>query len=243
VARDDTKTGLFDHGGGVWTAQTEVRFPGGVWLPLRMTVVRLGSGELWVHSPITIDSDLADKVAALGSVRYLVGPNRVHHLHLGTWAKRFPDAEIWGAEGLAAKRPDLRFAGTVTGTADPWHGDIESVPIEGSPKLGETVFFHRASRTLIVTDLLFNIHNARGLLTRMVLRLTGTNGRFAQSRIWRFGVSDRVALAESGRRVVALAPARVVVAHGDVIDPLPPGALAQALARMIAASGSVPKAA
>jgi hypothetical protein len=164
----------------------------------------------------------------------------VHHLHLGTWAKRFPGAELWGADGLAAKRSDLRFAGTVTGAADPWHGDIESVPIAGSPKLGETVFFHRASRSLIVTDLLFNIRAGRGVVTRTVLRLTGTHGRLAQSRIWRFVTSDRAAFAESGRRVVALAPARLIVAHGDVIDPLPPGALGQALARMVGAPGPVP---
>jgi hypothetical protein len=234
---------LVDHGGGVWTATSEMRLPAQVWMPLRMTVVRLDGGDLWVHSPIAAQGDLVDEVAALGPVRYLVAPNRLHHLHLAGWSDRFPAAELWGAEGLAAKRPDLRFTGTLGGggggagatdAASPWHRDVESIPIAGSPKIGETVFHHRASGTLIVTDLLFNVHTTRGLVTPWLLRLSGTHRRLAQSRAWRFGIADRAALAASGRRVLALGPARLVVAHGDVVDPLPPGALERALAWMSA---------
>jgi hypothetical protein len=36
----------------LYTATTEMRFPGAVVLPVRMTVVRLPSGDLVVHSPI-----------------------------------------------------------------------------------------------------------------------------------------------------------------------------------------------
>lgn len=234
---------LIDHGGGVWTAGGEMRFPGRVWLPLRMTVVRLGTGGLWVHAPIEPGGELADQVAALGPVEYLVGPNRLHHLHLGGWSARFPEAELWGAEGLAAKRPDLRFAGTHGGGKDPWHRDLESIAIAGSPKIGETVFFHRSSGTLIVADLLFNVLTTRGLGTPWLLRLMGTHRRLAQSRVWRLGVSDRAALADSARRVVALAPRRLVVAHGEVIDDLAPGPLEHALARMTAAPGALPSAA
>lgn len=226
---------LIDRGGGVWTATSEIRFLGVLRLPLSMTVVRLGGGELWVHSPVALEGELAEEVAALGPVRYLVGPNCLHHLHLGSWSARFPAAELWGAEGLARKRPDLRFAGFHGTAADPWHADIESVAIAGSPKIGETVFFHRASRTLIVADLLFHILTPRGLVTPWALRLTGTHRRLAQSREWRRGVTDRTALADSGRRVVGLAASRLVVAHGEVIDRLAPDALEQALGWMCAA--------
>jgi hypothetical protein len=71
----------------------------------------------------------------------------------------------------------------------------------------------------------------------------GTNGRLAQSRVWRFGIADRAALADSARRVVALAPTRLIVAHGDVVDALPPGALERALAWMSAAPRQLPGAA
>jgi hypothetical protein len=231
---------LIDHGGGVWTADSEMRLPARVWMPLRMTVVHLAGGELWVHSPIAADPALTDEVAALGTVRYLVGPNRLHHLHLGGWSARFPAAELWGADGLAVKRPDLSLTGTHGGAADPWRSEIESIAIAGSPKIGETVFFHRASSTLVVTDLLFNMHTTRNVTTRLILRLAGTHRRLAVSREWRFGIKDRAALADSARRVLALAPARLLVAHGDVLDPLPAGSLEQALAWMASTPGAVP---
>ena len=226
---------LIDHGGGVWTAASEIRLPG-FWLPLRMTVVAL-EGGLWVHSPIAFDPALADGVAALGPVRWLVGPNLLHHRSLGAWAAHFGDAELWGAAGLAAKRPELPFTGTLGTGAQSWPHALESIAIEGSPKIGETVFLHRPSATLIVTDLLFNVLVMRGLATPWVLRLMGTHRRLAQSRAWRFGITDRVAFARSGQRLLDLAPERLIVAHGEVIERLQPGALEHALSWMCATPG------
>src|SRR5438309_11414412 len=48
----------------------------GVRLPLpfttRMTVVRLGNGDLFIHSPIAFERTLADRLQAMGTVRHLV---------------------------------------------------------------------------------------------------------------------------------------------------------------------------
>lgn len=41
----------------------------------RMTIIRLSSGALWIHSP----EKLVDELAALGTVEYLVSPNKLHH--------------------------------------------------------------------------------------------------------------------------------------------------------------------
>ena len=48
----------------------------------RMVVIRLADGSLWLHSPIQFTSDLAKQIDALGEVRYLVAPNKLHHLFL-----------------------------------------------------------------------------------------------------------------------------------------------------------------
>jgi len=234
---------LIDHGGGVWTATSDMKFPGLVVLPLRMTIVRMDSGALWVHSPIPFDAALADLVAKLGPVRWLVGPNCLHHLHLGTWSARFPDAELWGAPGLAAKRGDLTFTGTVGTGNEPWRAELDTIVIEGSPKLGETVYFHRASKTLVVTDLLFNMQKIRGFFTPWVLRMMGTYRKLAMSRVWRIGVTDRGKLAESGRRVLALGAKRLVMSHGEVIEVLDEGALEHALAWMTSAPKALASAA
>src|SRR5438876_6457443 len=59
----------------------------GVRLPLpfstRMTVVRLQSGDLFLHSPIAFDAKLAEELQAMGTVRHLVSPNQFHYAHIG----------------------------------------------------------------------------------------------------------------------------------------------------------------
>lgn len=47
--------------------------------PTRMTIVRLARGELFVHSPTPLTPALRAQVDALGPVRHIVGPNRIHY--------------------------------------------------------------------------------------------------------------------------------------------------------------------
>jgi hypothetical protein len=79
----------------------------GVRLPLpfttRMTVVRLGNGDLFIHSPIAFEPALADRLQAMGTVRHLVSPNQFHYAHIGEWSRAFPGAIAW-ASPRARKR-------------------------------------------------------------------------------------------------------------------------------------------
>ncbi len=207
---------------GVWTTDVLKRFPLGVRLPLRGTIVRLSNGQLWVHSPTPLSSELGAVVDAQGPVRHIVGPSRLHHLSLGPWSTRYPAAQLWATPELAKKRADLTFAGTAAGdvspTAAPWAAEIEPLAIDGAPGIGESVFFHRASRTLICTDLLFNIRQPATRATAMLLTLMGTKGRLAMSRVWRRYAKDRSALKASIERLLDWEFVRVIPAHGDVFD-------------------------
>src|SRR5262245_17079418 len=95
------------------------RLPGGVRMPLCSTVIRLPDRSLLLYSPIAFDAALAAEVDALGDVAYIFAPNLLHHLHVGAAATRWPRARIYGAPGLAAKRPDLTFHGELSGPLDP----------------------------------------------------------------------------------------------------------------------------
>jgi len=68
---------------GLWSVTHTMRFPGGVRLPTRMSVARLGGDGLLVHSAVPIDDALAVEIARLGNVLYIVAPNCFHHLHVG----------------------------------------------------------------------------------------------------------------------------------------------------------------
>ena len=71
----------------------------------RMTVLAL-EGGLLVHSPVAVDPET---VAHLGTPRWVVSPNKLHHLHIGPWIEG--GLEGWAAPGLPEKRPDLAFSG------------------------------------------------------------------------------------------------------------------------------------
>jgi Domain of unknown function (DUF4336) len=230
---DEAPTMLTELDAGVFAAREILPLPG-MKFPIRMGVVRLATGDLWVHSPIRCTPALSAEVAALGRVRFLVAPSHLHHLFIGDWAGRFSDATLWAAEDLQHKRADLRIDGIHGKGDEPWKAEIETIVIAGAPKFRESVFFHRSTRTLFVTDLLFNLGAVGGWIAPIALRLMGVHHRLAQSRAWRFAAKDRAAFAESGRRIVELGAKRLVVAHGEVIDDLPAGALEHALSWMLA---------
>ena len=75
--------------------------------PTRMAMVRLESGDLWVWSPIALDAALEAEVRALGPVRQLVSPNKLHHLFLAAWHDRFPEAKLWGTASTIARSAHL----------------------------------------------------------------------------------------------------------------------------------------
>jgi len=199
---------------GLWTYVHVMRSPGAVRIPARMNIARVGS-DLWVHSPVPIDDALAAEIAGLGRVLYVVAPSAYHHMFAGKFAARFRGAKLFGAPGVARKRPELMFEGMLTdGSAPPWSGEIDQVFIEGAPKLSEVVFFHRASRSLLVSDLFFNVTEPETWSTGLVLRMMGTYKRFARSRAWKLFCKDRQALKASVEKVLGWDFVRVLPGHG-----------------------------
>jgi hypothetical protein len=220
----------------VWSVMHTMRFPGGVRLPSRMTVVRLPGGELLLHSPVPPDDELLAEVAHLGPVAHIVAPSLLHHLFVRAWMDRSPGARLWVAPGLAGKRHDLPAHEPLGEQApEAWRGVIDQLPIRGQPRMNEVAFLHRPSRTLIVSDLVFNVGRPRTLPTELVLRLMGTHGGLASSRLWRSYTRDRAAVRASIERLLAWDFDRVLMGHGDAFGPGARPAMALALARTLRA--------
>lgn len=200
----------------LWVEDSTVRLPGGIHMPARMTVVRLDDG-LWLHSPVPLDEATLAELEALGPVTHIVAPNCLHHLNIGPTSERFAAAKVHAPAGLRAKRPDVRIDHDLQAGAGPWPS-IDVFHIEGAPELDEFVFFHRPSASLIVTDLIFNIHQTKGVMLPLILRMVGAWRRANQSRIWRRYTKDRPAAASSVRAVLEQPIRRVIPAHGDVLE-------------------------
>lgn len=186
--------------------------------PTRMAVVCLSDGSSWVWSPVELTEELANAVDAVGPVRHIVSPNKIHHLFLKAWAERWPDATIYAPPGLAKRKPELRFDAELGDTADrAWAADIDQTIFRGSLAMEEVVFFHRLSQTAIVCDLVqrHDPTQAKGF-KGMLMRLDGLVGEAGSTpREWRATFLTRRRAREARAQVLAWKPERLLIAHGE----------------------------
>ena len=202
----------------IWVADRHQRFYG-LEVGTRMTVIRLADGSLLLHSPVALDAALRRELDAIGRVRFAVAPNRVHHLYAGKVAEAYPESQLWIGPGLERKRPDLKFVGVLGDKAPAeWKGQLDQTFFRGRPYENEVVFFHRASRTLLLCDLAFNFGPRAAAPTRLLMKLMRSYGRFGPSKLDPWLIRDRQAARQSLLRILGWDFDRVVVAHGDVLE-------------------------
>ena len=185
----------------------------------RMTVLRVPDGSLLLHSPVPLDAALERALRELGPVKWLVGPSKGHHLFLGDYAKAFPGAALCGAPGLAEKRRDLAFQHVLAPQPPPgWPESVKLQLVEGAPFMNEVALLHAPSRTLVLTDLVFNVQPGATNRARLFHWLVGATGRFGPHRLIRLGIRDRAAARRSLDRILAWDFDRIVMSHGEVVE-------------------------
>lgn len=186
----------------------------------RMTVVKLPSQKLFIHSPIALDERLKKNIVALGEVAILVAPNCFHHLFLKQWQDAFPEAKTFVAPGLPEKLKGLKHDGIIERHKKmPWESTLKHDLVNGMPKMNEVVFFHPASRTLIATDLLFNLDSSSASMwSRWLYKLFGFGNGPGVSKFFLKLLKDRDAFGKSIGRIVLWDFERLSIAHGATIE-------------------------
>lgn len=148
-------------------------------VPIRMTVVKLEAGGLLVYAPIAPTSEclklLQELVDEHGDVKYIILPTisgLEHKVFVGPFARRFPQAHVFVAPGQWS----FPFNLPLTWLGFPWKrtqilpADSSQSPLGqefdyailgpidlGPGKFAEVAFFHRRSRSLLVTDTVISI--------------------------------------------------------------------------------------
>lgn len=126
--------------------------------PTRMTVIRLASDALFIHSPTMLTPELKNEIDELGKPAWIVGPNRIHYWWIPEWRNAYPKATVYLAPRIREQAADhIDFpASELTGTTGyPWDAAIATLPVAGD-YMTEFEFFRHASRTLVLTDLIEN---------------------------------------------------------------------------------------
>ncbi|NJL42515.1 MAG: DUF4336 domain-containing protein [Pseudanabaena sp. RU_4_16] len=148
-------------------------------VPIRMTIVKLEAGGLFVYAPVAPTPEclrLVNKlVEAHGEIKYIILPTVSgieHKVFIGPFARRFPKAQVFVAPdqwSFPLKLP-LTWLGLPWGrthvlpqnSANTPFSDEFDYAILGPINLGlgpfeEVAFLHRRSRTLLVTDTVISL--------------------------------------------------------------------------------------
>ena len=158
----------------------------------RMTIIKLDSGELWVHAPIAPTRECVRLVKQLGyPVKYIVLATTLyeHKVFVAPFTRKFPEAELWIVPKqfswpldfppqLLVRRSVLLLrclyveaqqavfilqglfpTGTIQeGKPTPWQDEIDHTLLSppslayGGYKFCEASFFHKQTKTLLITD-------------------------------------------------------------------------------------------
>lgn len=221
--------------GDLWIVDSGPIHPGGIELPVRMTIVRLQGGGLWLHSPTQLTEQLAADIEALGPVEHLVAPNIAHWTFLADWQRRFPDAVTWAAPGLRdraqVQASDLRLDRDLGGQAPAeWESDLDQGIVLGGMGFAEAFFFHPASQTLILTDLIQNLDPARlPTFTRVFAFLSGAQAGTTPHYVRAVLLAKRAEVLSQFERMLTLAPSFVIFSHGECFQERAAERLQQAL--------------
>ena len=208
---------MHEVGNGLWEAYQDLRLVGAN-LGTRMNVVKTPDG-LCVHSPIKLTDEVRASLAAIGEVKYVIAPNVFHHIYVGAYLRDFPEAKFYTIPQLAKKRPDLSNPIMIRdGETYPWSQELDHFVFRGGKFFAEAVFFHRASRTLVLTDFAFNIHDTGSRLANFMLKVTKSFKRFGQTGLEKLLIRDRKALRAAVDRIQQWDFDRISVTHGLQVE-------------------------
>ncbi len=211
---------LEPFGENIWIASGACVESAGFRYPTCMAIMRLSRGGLFIWSPIALTDAVRSEVDALGPVRILATPTCMHHLALPAWKQAYPEATLYAAPGSRQRRKDIAFDADLTSEAPTdWAGEIDQTLVRGNLIATEAVFFHRASKTVLIADLLQNFPpNWFSGVRALIARLDGMIGDAPSTpQKFRLAFTDRAAARADIARVLAWPAEALIVAHGEPI--------------------------
>jgi hypothetical protein len=209
----------------IWVAEQPFRYFG-LSVGTRMTVIRLENHDLVVISPIQANNGLVEQLGEIGTVKHIISPNLYHYLFAADFKAFYPSATFWATPGLKDKKPDLLIDQIIESNGNNlWNGidyvffdGFKTVGFSGFDSLNECVFFHAASRTLILTDTAFHFDESFPVMTQLATRVLGGFKNLSPSLLERIATTEKGKVKESVKRILEWEFERVIMAHGNVIE-------------------------
>ncbi|WP_394389806.1 DUF4336 domain-containing protein [Shewanella woodyi] len=229
---------LVQLGENIWAHEDSMPL-GGIQLRLRMTIVKLSCGGLWIHSPTKPAPELQAEIDELGKVTFIVGAANGHNTWLSAWQTAYPEAELYVSGGIPKKVKLDNYMVLEKHFENIWCDDFEREFMPNVELFNESVFFHKPSRSLIVTDLIQNHSDEipsgfAGVMTRCVFRPLGFKGACVAPPLkLGFTIKDKLAFSVFIKNIQQWDFDKIIVTHGDVITDDAKGVFAGLVERFI----------
>lgn len=189
----------------------------GVDIRRNVTVIRLPSGKLVIHSTADFSEAEIAAMRGLGTPGWVVEGMLDHDTFSKQGRRAFPDIPFLAPEGFA-ERVDFEVT-ALDRAPDEWLPELEVSLIEGAPKMREIALFHHPSGTLIVCDLLFHFPEIPSLWAKLLLLpALGWSPAPGFSKRLKMSIDDKGAFRKSLEKVMALPIRRIVPGHGVVLE-------------------------
>jgi hypothetical protein len=182
-----------------------------------VTLIRLRSGKLVIHSTAPFSPEDVAAIRNLGEPGWLLDGILRHDTFAEEGRLAFPGIPYLAPEGFSEL---IGFATTpIVPTPIEWDGELLALEIQGAPEARDTALFHIPSRTLILTELVFNFGGDEPIWTELLLQVAvGGEHHPGVSRPVKAGVKDETAFRSSLAAILEWDFDRVIVGHGDVIE-------------------------
>jgi hypothetical protein len=209
----------------IWVAEQPLRYLG-LSIGTRMTVIRVNNADLAVISPIQVSDLLISQLNQIGTVRYIIAPNLYHYLFASDFKTIYPDVTFWATPGLELKKPDLPIDQVISeNESNLWNSldyhfldGFRTLGLNGFDSLNECVFFHSASRTLILTDAAVYFDDSFPWRTKLTAKVIGGYKDLAPSLLERIATTEKEKVRRSIEKILCWDFDRVIMAHGSIVE-------------------------
>jgi len=221
--RKDSGKELQSFGKDIWTVDGPNVRDMFLTFTTRMSIVKLIDGSLWINSPVPVSFDVLNQITTLGSVKYLLSATPRHVWRLDLWHTLFPNAQLWVPQKspFTVKKGNLSFTGILGDEPyEDWANDFDQLVFKGNPLIKEVFFYHKASKTVILDDLI-QIHpiiNGHPFLNAF-LKLEGVSSPYGGVGLdLRFTFTNRNKARQSLKKLLSWDFDKLIIAHGVCVE-------------------------
>ncbi len=207
----------------LWVIDQKQKYHG-IEIGTRMTIIRLDNNKLLLISPIIITDSISKALSALGEIHFIIAPNIYHHLYLRDCSQRYPKADVYVASGLESKYTDLKCTVLTSSAPEQWCDFVDQIlfdgyagqEISGPVVLNEVVFFHKESKTLILTDSAFHFVPS-SFIAKMLTKILGMYDVLGPSILEKRAIKHPEKTKKALEKIMEWPFEAVIMAHGEIV--------------------------